>query len=92
MSDARAEGSYEEARLESLPDALAASLEVRDAWRERLAAESAGLEFIVSDLAKWTPAQTVKVDLQAPIGDDRAFLEQIMLAADGTGPAEWVSV
>ncbi len=61
MSDARADGSYEEARLESLPDALAASLEVRDAWRERLAAESAGLEFIVSDLAKWTPAQTVKV-------------------------------
>lgn len=37
-------------------------------------------------------AQTVRLDLQAPIGDDRAFVEQLALAADGvTGPDEWVS-
>lgn len=51
----------EHEQLESLPDALAASLEVRDAWRAKLAAETAGLEFIVSDLAKWTPGQVVRV-------------------------------
>ena len=36
-------------------------------------------------------AQTVRLDLQAAIGDDRAFIEQIMLAAQGRGPVDLVS-
>lgn len=37
-------------------------------------------------------AHTVRLDLQAPLSDDRAFLEQIRLSADGvTGPSDWVS-
>ena len=47
--------------LESLPDGVVASLEVRDAWRKRVAEASAGLEFIVSDLLRWVPGSTVRV-------------------------------
>lgn len=47
--------------LESLPDDVIASLEVRDAWRRQVAADDVGLEFIVSDLARWEPGSTVRV-------------------------------
>ena len=47
--------------LESLPDALAASIEVRDAWRKRAAASSNGLEFLVSDVVRWVPGSSVRV-------------------------------
>jgi hypothetical protein len=47
--------------LESLPDEVVASLEVRDAWRRQVAAAGQGLEFIVSDLARWPPGSTVRV-------------------------------
>jgi hypothetical protein len=47
--------------LESLPDALVAGLEVRDAWRKELADSTAGLEFIVSDLARWPVGSVVRV-------------------------------
>ena len=47
--------------LESLPDGVTASLEVRDSWRERMAASSVGLEFIVSDVLRWVPGSTVRV-------------------------------
>ena len=47
--------------LEALPDDVVASMEVRDGWRRQLAADTAGLEFIVSDLASGRPAQTVRV-------------------------------
>ncbi len=47
--------------LECLPDGLTASLEVRDAWRKRMAASSAGLEFLVSDVLRWVPGSTVRV-------------------------------
>jgi len=47
--------------LESLPDPVVASLEVRDAWRKQLAESTAGLEFIVSDLARWPVGSTVRV-------------------------------
>jgi hypothetical protein len=48
-------------RLESLPDDVVASLEVRDAWRKQVSAATDGLEFIVSDLARWRPGSTVRV-------------------------------
>lgn len=35
--------------------------------------------------------RTVRLDLAAPIGDDRAFVEQLALAANGIGPGELVS-
>lgn len=47
--------------LDALPDELAASLEVRDAWFDRLPREGTGLEFFVSDLQRWTPGQKVRV-------------------------------
>ena len=47
--------------LESLPDGVTASLEVRDAWRRQMAASSAGLEFLVSDVLRWVPGSTVRV-------------------------------
>lgn len=34
----------------------------------------------------------VRLDLEAYIGDDRAFIEQIVQATEGNGPAELVSL
>ena len=48
-------------QLESLPDEVVASIEVRDRWRRRASAGGEGLEFLVSDLARWRPGSTVKV-------------------------------
>jgi hypothetical protein len=47
--------------LELLPDPVVAALEVRDAWRRRLARSSPALEFLVTDLARWVPGSTVRV-------------------------------
>lgn len=47
--------------LEALPDEVIASMEVRDAWRQRVAAGGAGLEFIVDGLAGWTAGSTLRV-------------------------------
>ncbi len=47
--------------LESLPDPVVAALEVRDAWRKQLADSTVGLEFIVSDLARWPAGSVVRV-------------------------------
>ena len=47
--------------LEALPEPIVASLEVRDRWRKQLAENTAGLEFIVSDLARWPVGSTVRV-------------------------------
>jgi len=47
--------------LEALPDPVVASLEVRDAWRKELADRTVGLEFIVSDLARWPVGSKVRV-------------------------------
>lgn len=48
-------------KLESFPDSVVASLEVRDAWRRQAARSTEGLEFIVSDLSRWQPGSTVRV-------------------------------
>lgn len=54
--------SYPELPLESMADGLVAALEVRDAWRARVAeAQGVGLEFLVSDLARWRPGSVVRV-------------------------------
>jgi hypothetical protein len=61
--------------LESLPDEVVASLEVRDAWRKQVAANTEGLEFIVSDLASWPAGSTVRVaflDGDTPLHGDIA--------------------
>lgn len=47
--------------IEALPDDVRATLEVRDEWRRRVAADGHGLEFIVTDLARWRPGSTVRV-------------------------------
>lgn len=47
--------------LESYPDDLAASLEARAAWRREAAETNPGLEFLVTDLARWAPGQVVRV-------------------------------
>lgn len=46
--------------LDSLPDAVVAAMEVRDAWRTRKGQED-GLEFLISDLARWRPGSAVRV-------------------------------
>jgi len=47
--------------LESVPDGVVASLEVRDTWRRRMAEADAGLEFLVSDVLRWPPGSVVRV-------------------------------
>ncbi|WP_225801960.1 hypothetical protein [Streptomyces sp. NK15101] len=44
--------------LESLPDEVVADIEVRDRWRR---ATAGGLEFLITDIARWTPGSTVRV-------------------------------
>ena len=63
-------------RLECLPDAVTASLEIRDVWRRRMASGSEGLEFIVSDLARWRPGSTVRVAFLDGEADLHADIEQ----------------
>jgi hypothetical protein len=71
--------------LESLPDSVVAGLEVRDAWRKQLAESTVGLEFIVSDLARWPVGSVVRVAfldgdtaLHADIASATAQIEQIV--------------
>ncbi len=59
--DRRAAGGAPELVLESLPDELVAAVEIRDAWRRRVAEQGEGLEFVISDLARWRPGSTVRV-------------------------------
>ncbi len=47
--------------LESLPDEVSASMEIRDRWMASLRYAEGGLEFLVADLQSWTPGQTVRV-------------------------------
>jgi hypothetical protein len=47
--------------LESLPDGVVASLEVRNAWRRQQAADSPGMEFLISDVLRWVAGSTVRV-------------------------------
>jgi hypothetical protein len=47
--------------LDALPDAVAATIEVRDAYITTLPPSSGGLEFLVADLQRWTPGTRVRV-------------------------------
>ena len=47
--------------LDNLPDSLQASLEVRKRFLNSLPPDSGGLEFMVADLQRWRPGETVKV-------------------------------
>jgi hypothetical protein len=51
----------EDVFLDSLPDDVTASLQVRNAWVRRLPRPQTGLEFLVADLQRWTPGQIVRV-------------------------------
>jgi hypothetical protein len=64
--------------LDALPDAVVASMEIRDAWRNRTAESDEGLEFLVTDLASWSPGSTLRV---AFLGGDSALHTKI---ADAT--------
>ncbi len=65
--------------LESLPDSVVAGLEVRDAWRKQLADSTAGLEFIVEDLARWPVGSVVRV---AFLDGDKALHADIAAATE----------
>ncbi|MBM2620560.1 hypothetical protein JIG36_34170 [Actinoplanes sp. LDG1-06] len=67
----------EQEPLECLPDGLVAALEVRDRWRQQVAAQSTGLEFIVSDLARWPVGSRVRV---AFLDGDKALHAKIVEA------------
>jgi hypothetical protein len=48
-------------KLESLPDEVVASLQVRDGWRKQVAQAAEGLEFLVSDLVRWPTGSALRV-------------------------------
>ncbi|MEV8533299.1 hypothetical protein [Streptomyces sp. NPDC051211] len=66
--------------LESLPDDVVAAIEVRDRWRR--ASAGGGLEFLVTDIARWTPGATLRVAFLD--GDDQ-------LHADIAGATEQIT-
>ncbi len=66
--------------LEKLPDAVESSLEVRKRFLASLPPDSGGLEFVVADLQRWMPGETVTV---AFLGGDAALHRDI---ADATRP------
>ena len=61
MTEPTANGVAADDILDAYPDEVVAALEIRDAFRRRLAAANAGLEFVVSDLDRWVPGSTVRV-------------------------------
>jgi hypothetical protein len=65
---------YYDEILEALPEAVIASMEVRDRWFATTQASDAGLEFFVSDLQAWQPGQTIRV---AFLGGDAALHRDI---------------
>jgi len=64
--------------LDAVPDEVEATVQVRDAWLRSLRQDAAGLEFIVSDVRRWSPGQKVRV---AFIGGNTALHQDI---ADAT--------
>jgi hypothetical protein len=66
--------------LDNLPDEVLATIEMRDAWFRRLPPAADGLEFVVADLHRWTPGQTVRV---AFLGGESALHKDI---AEATAP------
>jgi hypothetical protein len=64
--------------LDAIPDDVAATVRIRDAWLDSLAKQAAGLEFIVSDVRRWSPGQNVRI---AFLGGDTALHQDI---ADAT--------
>ncbi|MEV6212309.1 hypothetical protein [Kitasatospora sp. NPDC051914] len=66
--------------LESLPDDVVAAIEVRDRWRRASAA--GGLEFLISDIARWTPGSTVRVAFLD--GDDQLHADIVGATAQIT--------
>lgn len=61
--------------LDSLPDEVLATVEVRDRFMSALGRGGAlGLEFLVDDLQRWTPGQVVRV---AFLGGDNNLLRDI---------------
>lgn len=63
--------------LDSLPDSLQAILEVRKRFLDNLPPDSGGLEFLVSDLQRWRPGETVTV---AFLGGDNNLHREIAAA------------
>ena len=47
--------------METLPEHVAATMEVRDEWFRKLPKPNSGLEFVVSDVQKWRPGQRIRV-------------------------------
>jgi hypothetical protein len=60
--------------LEDLPDSIRASLETRKQFLDSLPPDSGGLEFVVADLQRWRPGETVKV---AFLGGDSNLHDEI---------------
>jgi hypothetical protein len=60
--------------LDLLPDEVEASVRQRDQWLKSMRQSAAGLEFIVSDMSRWTPAQKVRVAL---LGGDTTLHKDI---------------
>lgn len=64
--------------VEALPDEVLATMEVRDLMLKSLPLSSAGDEFVIADLQRWTPGQTVR---GAFYGGNTALHREIVDAA-----------
>jgi hypothetical protein len=64
--------------LESLPEDVVASMDTRDRWFASLPPSEDGVAFVVEDLLRWTPGQTVRV---AFLGGDQQLHADIADAA-----------
>jgi hypothetical protein len=64
--------------LDDMPEDVEATVRIRNAWLDSLSQDAGGLEFIVSDVRRWTPGQKVRV---AFLGGDKLLHKDI---ADAT--------
>lgn len=80
MSDAAAlvpgksENADVDVLLDSLPESVIASMEVRDRWFTRSSVSNDGQFFVIEDLLRWIPGQTIRV---AFLGGDTALHRDI---------------
>jgi hypothetical protein len=47
--------------LDAMPEEVEATVRIRDSWLHSLSQDAGGLEFIVSDVRRWTPGQRVQI-------------------------------
>lgn len=65
--------------LDALPDEVEASIQIRNRYLKSLPSTEVGLEFVVADLSRWAPGETVRV---AFLGGTSALHGEIVAALE----------